>query len=165
VINATSGTVNGVSVGGTTQAAGAFTTLGVGISAPAAGFPAEVNAGALAGMLFQTNDGSDDAPNLYFHGTGRYLSMDEDGDQYRFISEIRPGVGGYVMMEMDGSSASGPGVATFEGPVNATAGITAGTYMGPATAPTGSCSTNGAWVFSQDGHATFCANGTWVTKI
>jgi len=33
------------------------------------------------------------------------------------------------------------------------------------TAPTGSCPTNGAWVFSQDGHATFCAAGTWVTKL
>jgi hypothetical protein len=38
-------------------------------------------------------------------------------------------------------------------------------YMGPAMAPTGSCPTSGAWVFSQDGHATFCASGTWVTKI
>jgi hypothetical protein len=37
--------------------------------------------------------------------------------------------------------------------------------IGPATAPTGSCATNGAWVFSQDGHATFCAGGTWITKI
>lgn len=40
-----------------------------------------------------------------------------------------------------------------------------GQYVGPATAPTGGCSTNGAWVFSQDGHATFCAAGTWTTKI
>lgn len=43
--------------------------------------------------------------------------------------------------------------------------VTAPQYMGPATAPSGACSTNGAWVFSQDGHATFCAAGTWVTKI
>jgi hypothetical protein len=49
--------------------------------------------------------------------------------------------------------------ATFAG------SVTAPEYMGPATAPTGSCSTNGAWVFSQDGHATFCSAGTWVTKI
>ena len=41
----------------------------------------------------------------------------------------------------------------------------AGAVIGPATAPSGSCSPNGAWVFSQDGHATFCASGTWVTKI
>jgi hypothetical protein len=36
---------------------------------------------------------------------------------------------------------------------------------GPAIAPSGSCPTNGVWVFSQDGHATFCASGTWATKI
>ncbi len=40
-----------------------------------------------------------------------------------------------------------------------------GGYVGPSTAPSGSCTDNGAWVFSQDGHATFCASGTWVTKI
>jgi trimeric autotransporter adhesin len=49
--------------------------------------------------------------------------------------------------------------ATFAGSVSAPE------YIGPSTAPTGSCSTNGAWVFSQDGHATFCSAGTWVTKI
>jgi hypothetical protein len=38
-------------------------------------------------------------------------------------------------------------------------------YIGAATAPSGSCSPNGVWVLSQDGHATFCASGTWVTKI
>lgn len=37
--------------------------------------------------------------------------------------------------------------------------------IGPATAPSGSCSPNGAWTFSQDGHATFCSRGTWTTKI
>jgi hypothetical protein len=35
----------------------------------------------------------------------------------------------------------------------------------PATAPSGSCSIGGQWAFSQDGHATFCASGTWTTKI
>jgi len=40
-----------------------------------------------------------------------------------------------------------------------------GVYLGPATAPTGSCPTNGAWAFSQDGHATFCAAGAWTAKI
>ena len=40
-----------------------------------------------------------------------------------------------------------------------------GQYVGPATAPTGGGCTTGAWVFSQDGHATFCAAGTWSTKI
>jgi hypothetical protein len=38
-------------------------------------------------------------------------------------------------------------------------------YTGPATAPSGACAASGVWVFSQDGHATFCAGGTWVTKL
>jgi hypothetical protein len=37
-------------------------------------------------------------------------------------------------------------------------------YQGPATAPSGSCTTIG-WAFSQDGHATFCNGSTWITKI
>ena len=44
------------------------------------------------------------------------------------------------------------------GTLNATA-LTAGTVSGPAAAPTGGCSSNGAWVFSKDGHATFCNAG------
>ncbi|MDP9039579.1 MAG: hypothetical protein M3O02_09955 [Acidobacteriota bacterium] len=37
-------------------------------------------------------------------------------------------------------------------------------YQGPATAPTGSCSTVG-WAFSQDGHASFCNGTSWAVKI
>ncbi|HEY0308450.1 MAG TPA: glycosyl hydrolase family 28-related protein [Acidobacteriaceae bacterium] len=37
--------------------------------------------------------------------------------------------------------------------------------IGPAVAPTGSGCSSGTWVFSQDGHATFCSAGAWVTKI
>lgn len=45
--------------------------------------------------------------------------------------------------------------------------ITTFGYMGPATAPSGSCSgpQTGTWVFSQDGHATFCNGTTWTVKI
>ena len=39
-----------------------------------------------------------------------------------------------------------------------------GVYQGPATAPTGGCSVVG-WVFSQDGHASFCNGSTWQLKI
>lgn len=39
------------------------------------------------------------------------------------------------------------------------------TILGPATAPTGACSPNGTWVFSQDGKGTVCIAGTWVTKV
>jgi hypothetical protein len=38
-------------------------------------------------------------------------------------------------------------------------------YIGPVSAPTGPCSTNGEWVLSRDGHATFCSSGRWVRKI
>ncbi|HEX5283551.1 MAG TPA: hypothetical protein VFW30_05485 [Bryocella sp.] len=49
--------------------------------------------------------------------------------------------------------------------VDASGNAKAASYTGPATAPSGTCPTNGVWVFSQDGHATFCSAGTWVTKI
>jgi len=42
--------------------------------------------------------------------------------------------------------------------------VSANVYKGPATAPVGACSVVG-WVFSQDGHATFCNGTTWITKI
>jgi hypothetical protein len=37
--------------------------------------------------------------------------------------------------------------------------------VGPATEPTGSCSATGQWVFSQDGHASFCNGSAWVQKL
>jgi hypothetical protein len=40
-----------------------------------------------------------------------------------------------------------------------------GGVTGPATAPSGACTTAGQWVFSQDGHATVCLSSTWTTKI
>jgi hypothetical protein len=77
-------------------------------------------------------------------------------------SSVYPG-SWYVYDQTGGKTAftvaPGTEAVNFNGPV------TAPEYMGPATAPTGSCSMRGAWVFSQDGHATFCAAGTWVTKI
>jgi len=42
--------------------------------------------------------------------------------------------------------------------------VAANLYKGPTAAPAGACSVVG-WVFSQDGHATFCNGSTWVTKI
>jgi hypothetical protein len=46
-------------------------------------------------------------------------------------------------------------ISTFSGTVSAP-------LIGPATAPTGSCTVSGQWVFSQDGHAMFCDAGTWT---
>ena len=56
---------------------------------------------------------------------------------------------------------------TFGNPNSASEICTSGNpaTLGPLTAPSGSCSINGQWVFSQDGHATFCNNGTWQPKI
>jgi hypothetical protein len=49
--------------------------------------------------------------------------------------------------------------------VDGAGNVSENSVSGPATAPSGSCGTSGQWVFSQDGHATFCAGGTWVVKI
>ena len=49
--------------------------------------------------------------------------------------------------------------------VGSDGGTTIPYQMGPVAAPSGACAVSGAWVFSQDGHATFCNAGTWVTKI
>jgi len=37
--------------------------------------------------------------------------------------------------------------------------------IGPPTAPSGTCGTNGQWELTQDGHATVCLAGNWITKI
>lgn len=60
------------------------------------------------------------------------------------------------------------GVISFDGATaqDGTAQVNFGSFLGqPATAPSGACTVDGLWVFSQDGHATFCAAGTWTTKI
>jgi hypothetical protein len=46
--------------------------------------------------------------------------------------------------------------------VNTTGLLQSSFYLGPATAPTGACSTNGVWVLSQDGALTECKSGTWT---
>jgi hypothetical protein len=60
---------------------------------------------------------------------------------------------------------TGSTTSTCPGTVDGNGNASFPTYTGPATAPSGPCSTSGVWVFSQDGHATFCAAGTWTTKI
>jgi len=66
---------------------------------------------------------------------------------------------GKVVTSVDGAGNIAGANGSFSG------ALRSGQYIGPVTAPTGNCTTNGAWVFSQDGHATFCASGKWVTKI
>jgi hypothetical protein len=89
--------------------------------------------------------------------TGAYLSDSVVGDSlYRNLNGrvLFGATTGHSAMQINADNSVG-----FYG------NITAPAYIGPATAPAGSCATSGAWVFSQDGHATFCASGTWVTKI
>ena len=50
------------------------------------------------------------------------------------------------------------------GTVTAGSSVSAAVYKGPATAPTGACSTVG-WAFSQDGHISYCDGTTWIQKM
>ncbi|MGD0796695.1 MAG: hypothetical protein ABR910_03135 [Acidobacteriaceae bacterium] len=63
-----------------------------------------------------------------------------------------------------GSVALGDGTVGDSSGSLSLSNVSANLYRGPATAPSGACSTVG-WAFSQDGHATFCNGSTWVTKI
>jgi hypothetical protein len=63
-----------------------------------------------------------------------------------------------------GAAALGDGTAGDASGSLSLSSVSASLYRGPATAPSGVCSTVG-WAFSQDGHATFCNGSTWVTKI
>jgi hypothetical protein len=66
-----------------------------------------------------------------------------------------------------GSVAAGSlyGGEAFFGSTGQSVYDTSGYFYGQATAPSGSCTTTGAWVFSKDGHATWCNGTTWVSKI
>jgi hypothetical protein len=54
------------------------------------------------------------------------------------------------------------GASTPQFAITQDGGVSAPSYQGPATAPSGSCPTNGVWVFSQDGYQSRCNAGTWV---
>jgi hypothetical protein len=112
--------------------------------------------------------------------TGHYVAIAHvDGSANGFWS--LGSAGGSCWSSTGDPTAAGPDTCLWRsgtsGSVslgNATAGdasgslslssISATLYKGPATAPSGSCSSVG-WTFSQDGHATFCNGSTWVTKI
>jgi hypothetical protein len=66
-----------------------------------------------------------------------------------------------------GISRDAPGVIDFGNGAAKDVSATLQFYghIGPATAPSGACTVNGVWVFSQDGHATVCLALTWVSKI
>lgn len=64
-------------------------------------------------------------------------------------------------------AAGGDGTTAPAASENTTGWVISGFYFGPATAPTGSCTSglNGVWVWSQDGKGTVCLSGTWTTKV
>lgn len=59
-----------------------------------------------------------------------------------------------------GWGCTGSGISTCTTQITRAGGI-----IGPAVAPTGSCPVNGAWEFTQDGHASVCLSGSWSLKI
>jgi hypothetical protein len=135
-VHATAGTLDGVTIGATTPAAGNFTAIKSGYEGSA-----QLAAGGSAGYS-----------NFTFNGNNA------DGSRVGFI-------GGVTDPNLYLDVPTG-GAFTFRvADVNTLVVGPGGAMMGPATAPSGACSTSGAWVFSQDGHATFCNAGTWVTKI
>jgi hypothetical protein len=184
-VHATSGSLNGVTIGATTPAAGAFTTLTGGLSSTTGQF-VYTQTGTSDGTAFMGV--FDDVGDAYYGITPNGGERTLNGKPIIALAGWYDGLG--IVASQPSTTASpvpifglnttdqlvapyyGVGhnmfnvqtnkvVTTF----NTTLDDGAGGYKGPATAPSGACSDNGAWVFSQDGHATFCASGTWQTKI
>jgi hypothetical protein len=182
-VHATSGTLDGVVTGGTTPATGSFTHL----TATNAGPPFLTTNTT---VTTYTEAGEFTCPNLV-SGTYCFINVgtspstnDEVGFNFHYVAA--GSTANSAVLDFYGSSiqnqtwfANGDttiGSATDQGAlfsvgssgqfkVDGTGTVTSSQYLGPASAPSGGCATNGAWVFSQDGHATFCASGTWVTKL
>jgi len=179
-VHATSGTMDGVTIGGTTPAAAKFSTLetansllvgtSTAISVPGVGSATNSVLGPsgtdIAAFASAGTNTALDLFNTSSSGTLRLLAF-TDGNAYMqasgdYIFASAGSATPRVRISAAGTLSVGPS-ASFQVDVNGD--VKAAQYVGPTTAPTGACSTSGAWVFSQDGHATFCASGTWVTKI
>jgi hypothetical protein len=160
-VHATAGTLDGVAIGGTTPAAVTATALvatgtavfgGVQSSQTMNGeafLTGNVPSGNLPGMvLYNAGGGSGSSVSLDFYNTSAHANI----PQARIIGSDDGAYGDNLTIstKQDGSQFN-PLVPRFQ--------------VGVVTAPTGACANNGEWVFSEDGHATFCASGTWVTKI
>ena len=108
------------------------------------------------------------AKNTYNQGVSSFGVQTDNGKEFSWgagnSAETSWGLAGkYFVRDLTNSAnvmVYDPATTTTTYTGNVSAPIT-----GPATAPTGACTVNGQWVFSQDGHATFCAAGTWATKI
>lgn len=178
-VHATSGTLNGVTIGASTPGPGSFTYFYAG-----SGQNTQIAPSASGGGYsnFTMNGNNADTTRLGFIGGGTgdpnlYLDVPSGGFFCLRIGSASCN-GGEISstgINVTGNLTGGTvtdGVASLHAGVltGATTGtfsgaVTAASYIGPATAPSGSCTHSGAWVFSQDGHATFCASGTWATKI
>ncbi len=160
-VHATAGTLDGVTVGGTTPAAvtaAALVATGTAVFGGVqsnqtmngeAFLTGNVPNGNLPGMvLYNAGGGGGSSVSLDFYNTAAHSNI----PQARIIGSDDGAYGDNLTIstKQDGSQFN-PLVPRFE--------------VGVVTAPTGACANNGEWVFSEDGHATFCASGTWVTKI
>lgn len=124
------------------------------------------NYGGNFAMLFGGGDGTYFISNSHLIGTG-----DSVGQQYGiYVSAGSPVlnlnnniISNNQILDVGAAGGASPtinyGINTF------TNGINVPSQLGPASAPAGSCTVNGTWVFSQDGHATYCNSGTWSTVI
>jgi hypothetical protein len=148
-VHATNGTLDGVTIGATTPTTGTFTGVKSGYNGNA-----QIASGGSGGYSnFTLNGNNNDSTRLGFIGGG-------PGDPNFYLDVPAGGSFNFRV----GSTASNGGVLNQSG-LTVPGTLGSSQYVGPATAPSGGCATNGAWVFSQDGHATFCAGGSWVTKI
>jgi len=145
-VHATGGTLDGVTIGAATPAAGSFSGATVASAGNAEVHVVTASASGYAFMQFG-NDGGD---KWQFALGGSSAGGIYANNWYLYNNNTHN-----TTMLADSTNDA----VTFVGTV------ASASYMGPATAPTGACSIHGAWVFSQDGHATFCASGTWITKI
>lgn len=98
--------------------------------------------------------------NAYWQGSASTLGA--------FLANSTPATGSNPLITLNhvfnanyglGTGGTGTGQEYWAYPIGSSS------YYSVATGPTGSCSRNGDWVFSQDGHATVCLSGTWSVKI
>jgi hypothetical protein len=96
---------------------------------------------------------------------GSMLELDQDTSTY--CSSGFPGCSDAIRVNL--GQGSGQFHGNFIDLINASSTVYKvnwdGSISGLATAPFGSCSINGSWMFTQDGKGTVCLAGTWVTKI
>jgi hypothetical protein len=108
--------------------------------------------------------------------SGSMLELDQSVSDYEGSDAIRVNLGqlGFVNgSPVQGSFGITDPNTSFLDFINSSSGTSISVYkvrpdgslLGIATAPSGSCTVNGAWMFTQDGKGTVCLGYTWVTKI